>query len=198
MWCAKCSIITVPLFQDVSKSTSKPEESVVEGKSLVIFCLVIMRDKSMVALVTARHSPGPPRLLHFLTHAQTSEQSIIGQLPAILQTFHLFDIAGAKAITLCLSSFFDVFVEALFGLQIISVACFWLSHAIRVLSFDDVWHIGDSLVLTLILLITTIVVFNPRPFGPEGVLSFPSCAAAAAVAHTLLATTPTWFNRLHS
>ena len=136
--CAKCSIITVPLFQDVSKSTSKPEESVVEGKSLVIFCLVIMRGKSMVALVTARHSPCPPRLLHSPTHAQTSEQSIVGQLPAILQTFHLFDIAGAKAITLYLSFFFDVFVGALFGLQIISVAWFCLSHAIRVLSFGAV------------------------------------------------------------
>ena len=55
MWCAICSIISVPLFQDVSKSTSKPEESVVEGKSLVIFCLMIMRGKSMVA--NTRHWP---------------------------------------------------------------------------------------------------------------------------------------------
>ena len=35
--------------------------------------------------------------------------------------------------------------------------------------------------LTLCLLITTIVVFILRPVGPEGVLSSPSCAAAAAV-----------------
>ena len=61
MWWAKCSIITVPLFQDVSKSTSKPEESVVEGKSLVIFCLVIMRGKSMVA--NTRHWPNAGLML---------------------------------------------------------------------------------------------------------------------------------------
>ena len=52
-----------------------------------------------------------------------------------------------------------------------------------------------STALTLHPLIATIVVFTPRPVGPEGVLSSPSCAAAAA--HTLLTTTPTWFNRLN-
>ena len=41
------------------------------------------------------------------------------------------------------------------------------------------------------------LVFTPRPVGPEGVLSSPSCAVSAA-AHTLLATTPTWCNRLNS
>ena len=41
-------------------------------------------------------------------------------------------------------------------------------------------------------------VFTPRP---DGVLSSPSCAAAAvyaAAARTRLATTPTWCNRLNS
>ena len=39
-------------------------------------------------------------------------------------------------------------------------------------------------------------IFTPRPVGPEGVLSSPSTSAAAA--RTLLATKPTWCNRLNS
>ena len=41
------------------------------------------------------------------------------------------------------------------------------------------------------------MVFTPRTVGLKGVLSSPSCAVSAA-ARTLLATTPTWCNRLNS